>query len=401
MRASAGRRILMLLENNPYPQDARVRREAVTLTDAGYDVAVIAPRSRGQRLSATVDGVKVYRYPAPPDRDGLIGYLIEYGYSLIAAALVTLYVAIRRGFDVIHAHNPPDTFALIAMWYKPLGKRFVFDHHDLSPEMYEARFGDSSRRSVRRVLQLLERLTFRVADYVIATNESYRSVAILRGGVPEDRVTVVRNGPDADRVKPASPDPTLGNGAGTVMAYVGVMGPQDGVDYLVRSLASLSNDLGRNDFVCFVVGSGSAVPGLKALTAELGMGDRIRFTGRISDEDLMRHLSTADICLAPDPYTPFTDQSTMIKITEYMALGKPTVAFDLTEHRRTAGDAALYAVPNDERDFASKLVELMDDPEKRERMGEIGRERIAGSLNWSHQGQRLIEAYAAILPLRG
>lgn len=401
MRASTRNRVLMLLENHTYPQDGRVRREAVSLQRAGYRVTVIAPAGDGQPRSEVVDGVRVYRYPAPRERDGFVGYAIEYGYSMLMSALLTFFVFVRHGFDAIHAHNPPDTFVFIAAPYKLLGKRFVFDHHDLSPEMYDARFGDDANPKVHRVLRRLERWTFRLADHVISTNESYRDIAMGRGNVPPHRVTIVRNGPELDRVRLMEPDPQLRSRAKHIFGYVGVMGPQDGVDYLIRALHHLVADLDRGDFLCFIVGGGSAVPELQALVTELGLEDHVWFTGRTSDEDLMRYLSTADICVDPDPFNPFADRSTMIKMTEYMAMARPIVAFDLTEHRRTAAEAALYATPNDELDFARCLAELMDDPERRAAMGDVGRRRVEERLAWPHQEQRLLAAYRAILPGTG
>lgn len=398
MRASAGKRILMLVENNPYPQDGRVRREANSLTNAGYVVTVVSPAAPGQKRAELIDAVKVYRYPGPKERDGFLGYLVEYGYSMLASGLITLYVFFRSGFDVIHAHNPPDTFVGIAGWYKLFGKKFVFDHHDLSPEMYDARFEGRSNALVHRALLFFERLTFRFADHVISTNESYREVAIERGGFSEADVTVVRNGPQLDRVRSVPPDVELRAKGATIIGYVGVMGHQDGVDYLIRALGHLVTDLGRTDFYCFIVGTGSAVPSLKALTAEMGLDEHVWFTGRISDDDLMRYLSTADICVDPDPFNPFADRSTMIKMAEYMAIGKPIVAFDLTEHRRTAADAALYATANDELAFARCLEELMDDPAKRHAMGEFGRNRVETQLAWSHQERHLVATYQRLLP---
>jgi glycosyltransferase involved in cell wall biosynthesis len=374
-----------------------VRREATSLSRAGYDVTVISPAAKGQPKREIVDGVRVFRYPAPKERDGFLGYALEYGYAMLAAWVLTLYVFVRFGFDVIHAHNPPDTYVAIAAPYKLFGKRFVFDHHDLSPEMYDARFTDGSNALVRRVLEWFENLTFRFADRVISTNESYEEIAIERGGVPSERIAVVRNGPDLDRVRAVAPDPELRAKAGTIIGYVGIMGYQDGVDYLIRALAHLVTDLDRQDVLCFIVGEGGAVPSLKTLVAELGLEEHVWFTGRVSDEDLMRYLSTADICVDPDPFNPFNDRSTMIKMSEYMAVGKPIVAFDLREHRRTAEDAALYAAPNDELDYARKLEELMDDPEKRAKMGERGRRRVEDVLAWPHQEARLLEVYRGLL----
>jgi glycosyltransferase involved in cell wall biosynthesis len=387
----------MLLENNPYPQDARVRREATSLTRAGYAVGVIAPAASGQPRSEHIAGVRVYRYPPPPDGRSTVGYLVEYGYSLLAAAVLTLYVALTRGFDVLHAHNPPDTFVLLAALFKPFGKQFVFDHHDLSPEMYVARFGKAEAGGPAvRLLQVFEKLSFRLADHVISTNESYRAVAIERGGVAPARVSVVRNGPDLDRVRLVAPDEVLRARAPSIIGYVGEMGFQDGVDYLLRALHHLKVDLGRRDFYAVLIGSGDAAAELARLSAELELEDCVRLTGRVSDEMLMRYLSTADICVDPDPSNPFNDRSTMIKMTEYLALGKPVVAFDLPEHRVTAGEAAVYAASNSEMDFAAKLAALMDDPQRRKAMGEIGRARVAEHLAWEHQAPRLVAAYESL-----
>jgi len=396
---SQNNRVLMLVENNPYPQDGRVRREANSLTRAGYRVTVISPASQGQPRSEVVDGVRVYRYRAPKERDGLLGYLVEYGYAMMASAVLSFYVFLRSGFDAIHAHNPPDTFVLIAAFYKLFGKRFVFDHHDLSPEMYDARFDRKANPVVRRTLLFFERLTFRLADQVVSTNESYKEIATGRGRVPADRVTVVRNGPEVGRVHPVPPDPALRAKGVTIIGYVGIMAPQDGVDYLIRSLGHLIRDLGRVDFFCVIVVNGAALPSLKRLVSELGLDLHVWFAGYVSDQDLLRYLSAADICVAPDPFNPFTDRSTMIKMTEYMAVGKPIVAFDLTEHRRTAAEAAVYAEGSDEYDFARCLAQLMDDPEARRVMGEVGRRRIDTELAWPHQERRLIEMYRTFLPV--
>lgn len=387
----------MLLENNPYPHDGRVRREAQTLVEAGYQVTVISPAPPGERLYETVDEVRVVRYRAPRERDGFIGYLLEYGYAMTITFFLTLLVSVRYGFDAIHAHNPPDTFVFVALWYRMLGKKFVFDHHDLAPEMYDARFPRSANPIVHRALLALERLTFRNADHVIATNESYKAIAIDRGGLPEERVTIVRNGPEPGRVQSVLPDADLRTRGATIIGYVGELAPHDGVDYLIRALAHLVNGLERQDFHCVVVGTGTSLPSLRQLASDLGIARFVTFTGWISDEQLMRYLSTADICVDPDPSNPFTDRSTMIKMTEYMALGKPIVAFDLPEHRRTAEGAALYARPNEESDLAEKLVELMDDPELRREMAEIGLRRVETELGWPHQQRRLLEAYERIL----
>jgi glycosyltransferase involved in cell wall biosynthesis len=390
----------MLLENGPYSQDTRVPAEATALVSAGYTVSVICPRGTQKGWRDMLDGVRVYRYPAPPDGDGLLGYLWEYGYSMVAMLLLSLVVAFSEGFDVIHAHCPPDTSVLIAALYKPFGKSFVYDHHDLAPEMYYARFRDGGNRWVYRALVLLEKLSCRLASRVIATNESYKAVEMERGRVPAERIYVVRNGPNLERLQPAEPAPALQQRASTILGYVGHMGPQDGVDYLLRALHHLVYDLDRRDVFCVVVGKGDMLSELKALAEELETERYVWFTGWIPDEDLLRYLSTADICLDPDPSNPFTDRSTMVKMMEYMALGKPIVAFDLPEHRVTAQDAAVYARPNDELDFARQIAALMDDPERRRAMGAKGRKRIEEELAWPHQIGFLLEAYESLFEER-
>jgi glycosyltransferase involved in cell wall biosynthesis len=398
MKEFAGRRVLMLLENQPYPQDGRVRRESFTLAAAGYQVTIICPRNGIQPRHETVDGVRVLRYPTPPAGGGLLGYLFEYGYSTAITFVFSIWVALRGGFDIIHSHNPPDTMFVIGAFFKLFGKRYVFDHHDLSPEMYNARFDGKGNRLVFKALEVLERLSCRVADRVIATNQSYREMEMRRGKVPPEKITIVRNGPELGRVKRVAPDEELRGKASTIIGYVGIMGYQDGVDYLLRALQHLLYDLKRSDFFMVLVGTGDAWHDLKALSTKLGLDDHVWFTGTVSDEELRRYLSTADICVDPDPSNPFNDRSTMIKITEFMALEKPIVAFDLPENRYTAQDAALFVTPNDERKFAAALAELMDDPERRSRMGAYGRRRIEDELAWQHCSPKLLEAYASFQP---
>jgi len=393
MKGSAGRRILMLLENNPYPQDTRVRREATSLVRAGWQVTVVAPRAWQQHGRERVQGVRVYRYPAGPSGGGMLGYLAEYSWALFWATFLSFRVLRREGFDILHVHNPPEIYFALGAFYRLLGKRFVFDHHDLSPEMYEARFPGRSSGLVKRALLLCERLTFRVAHLVIATNESYRAIATGRGRVPPERVTVVRNGPDTELFSPGPPDPDLRSRAGVLFGYVGQMGNQDGIDYLLRSLAELRNRWKYDDFHCWLVGEGEARPSLMELCRSLRLDDRVTFTGYVSRSELLRHLRSVHVGVVPDPRNEFTDRSTMIKVGEYMALGKPVVAFDLTEHRQTAKDAALYAPANDEAQFAACLLRLAQDPGLRERMGSIARERALAHLDWRVSEGPLIAAY--------
>ncbi len=396
MKSSAQIRILMLVENTSYPQDCRVRQEANTLVSSGRRVTVISQRLAGQPASEEINGVKVYRYTAPGTANGFWGYMLEYGYAMGATFFISLLVAFRPGFDVVHAHNPPDTFVLIAAFYKLFGKRFVFDHHDLSPEMYYARFGGKGSSLVHRSLAFFEKLSCRLADHVITTNQSYKLIEVERCGVPDARISIVRNGPDMNFLKPQSNGlPTATQGK-TVLGYVGDMGFHDGLDYLLRTIAHLVYELGRTNVSCTLIGGGDAWTELKSMAQELRLDQHVSFTGVVEHEKVPSLLSTADICLSPEPSNSYNDNSTMIKLMEYMALGKPVVAFDLPEHRVTAGDAALYVTPNDETEFARTISILMDDPERRESMGKIGRRRIETELAWQHQGKNLLKVYTAL-----
>lgn len=399
-RLSAGRpiRVLMVVENNGYPTDTRVRVEALALTAAGYDVTVIAPNADRHPWAETIDGVHVRRYPPPPAGAGLRAYLLEYLYATVVSFVMVLRVLAGRGFDVIHLHNPPDTLWVAAVPAKLAGKRVIFDHHDLAPEMYDAIYGPRARAVVRAVLLLLERVTFRMADHVISTNESYRDIAVGRGRVPGRRITVVRNGPDLQRVRRVQPDADLRARAGFIVGYVGLMAKQDGVDQLLRAVRQLVHVLGRRDVLFMLIGYGDELDALQRLARELEIEPWIWFTGQISDDELFRrYLSTADICVTPDPATPYADHSTMIKMMEYMALGKAIVAFDLRENRASAGDAAVYVAGNDSAAFAQAIAALMDDPARREEMGRVGWQRVEDGLSWMHSVPHLLAAYDAVL----
>jgi glycosyltransferase involved in cell wall biosynthesis len=400
MIVSSAGHVLMLLENNPFPQDGRVRQEATTLTTAGYQVSVICPKEPGQPWREVLDGVNVYRFPALLEAHGFLGYIGEYGYAMIAMFLLSLLIFLRRGFDLVHVHNPPDMLVFIAAFYKFLGTRFVYDHHDLAPEMYRALFGGSDHQLVHNILVWLETLSLRLADHVIATNQSYKAIEMQRGRVPETRITIVRNGPDLNCLQSVEPDPKLRQKGKTIICYVGNMGFHDGVDYLLRALQHLVSDLCRTDFFCVLVGAGEAWPRMKLLSEQLNLTGFVLFIGQVAHNEVAHYLSAADICVAPEPSNTYNDRSTMIKMMEYMALGKPIVAFDLAEHRVTAQAAATYARPNDELDFARQISLLMDDPGRRQQMGQIGRMRIETELAWAHQEQYLLEVYQALGLLR-
>jgi glycosyltransferase involved in cell wall biosynthesis len=411
MKASAGK-ILMLVQNE-FPFDTRVRNEAALLHDEGYEVTVICLKRRGERTAEVVRGIRVYRIPrleffqkAPTERQTLfqrqltkfkacVGYVGEYAYFTLGCLMMSLYVALRHGVDVIHAHNPPDTLFLVALAFKLLGRKFVFDHHDLAPELYQSRY---KTRGNIILLGLLwaEKCSLKLADITIATNESYKQIHIQRGGVQPDRVFVVRNGPGSDRMQMVEPSERLRRMGKSILCYIGCLNPQDGLDYLLRALAHLTFQLNRTDYYCVIMGNGDSLEDLRKMNRELKLEQHVEFTGYIPDADLHANLSAADICLDPDPSSPLNDVSTWIKIMEYMAYGKPIVTFDLKETRYSAQDGALYVEPNDEQRFAVAIAELMDNPALRKRMGAFGRGRVERELQWSCVGKNLARAYRGL-----
>ena len=389
------RRVLILVENLPSPFDRRVWQEACALRDAGYVVSIICPTGRGsERRFEAIDDIHIWRYPLPFEATGAAGYAVEYAFALAWTFVLAWRVLATRGFDVIHACNPPDLFFLIGGFFKLFGKKFVFDHHDLNPELYEAKFG--RRDFFHRLMLKLEYWTFRVADASIATNESYRRVAIGRGRMPPERVFVVRSGPSLERLKILPPDDRLKHGRRYLVGYVGVMGKQEGIDYLLRAVRHIVRDLGRSDIHFGLVGGGTALEAMKALARELGVADYVTFTGRVPDGEMLAMLNTAEVCVNPDIASEMNDKSTMNKIMEYMALGKPIVQFDLAEGRHSARRASLYAARNDAFDLAAKIVGLLDDPVRRSEMGAFGRRRVENELEWRHEAPRLLAAYEVL-----
>ncbi|MCL4692226.1 MAG: glycosyltransferase family 4 protein [Candidatus Hydrogenedentes bacterium] len=387
--------VLILVENLSVPFDQRVWREATALRDAGYCVSVICPAGRelDRSMRENVDGVAIYRYPGFEARRGLFAYGLEFAWALIAMTVRSFEVFLRQGFRVIQLCNPPDLLFLVALPYRFLGRRIIFDHHDLAPETYCSRPGQGASRWVRRILLLMERVTFRCADVVMATNQSYRRIALERGRVPEDDIFVVRNGPDLARIRKVPANPALRKGRPHLLLYVGTMGPQDGVDYFLRSLDHLLHTRERDDWHAMIVGGGIQLETLKRYARELDLEDRVTFTGRVPDEALLEALSTADVCVCPDPKNPLNDVSTMNKTMEYMAVGKPVVAFDLVETRASAADAALYAPGNDYRAFGDSIAHLLDNPSLRATLGARGLARIRQSLSWQHSKRPLYSAY--------
>jgi glycosyltransferase involved in cell wall biosynthesis len=389
------KRVLVLVENLPSPFDRRVWQEATTLRDAGYAVSIVCPTGKGcERKFEAIEGIDIWRYDLPVEGSGALGYLAEYSIALFWSFVLSAKVLFGRGFDIVHACNPPDLFFLIGGFYKLFGKKFVFDHHDANPELYEAKFG--RRDLLWRAMVWLEKLTFRTADVSIATNESYRRIAIGRGGMAPEKVFVVRSGPSLERMKVLPPDPSLKKGRKYLVGYVGVMGRQEGIDYLLRAAAHLVHDLGRRDVHFGLVGGGTSLEEMRRLAGELNVADYVTFTGRVSDAEMLAMLNTADVCVNPDVANEMNDISTMNKVMEYMALGKPIVQFDLAEGRFSAREASLYARRNNAFDFASRILELLQNPEKRRAMGEFGRRRVQEALEWRHEAPKLLAAYEAL-----
>jgi glycosyltransferase involved in cell wall biosynthesis len=389
------RRVLILVENLPSPFDRRVWQEAGTLRDAGYEVSIICPTGLGcERRFEIVEGVHIYRYRLPLEAEGATGYALEYASALLQTFLLSWRVLLTRGFDAVHACNPPDLLFLIGVFFKLFGKKFLFDHHDLCPELYEAKFG---RRDLwYRLLLRLERLTFRAADVSIATNDSYRRVALTRGRMPAERVFVVRSGPSLARLKRRPPDERLKCGRAHLVGYVGVIGEQEGIDLLLHAVRHIVFERGRRDIQFTLVGGGTSLERMRSLAVELAVDSFVTFTGRVPDRTLLAVLNTAVLCVNPDRANEMNDKSTMNKVLEYMALGKPIVQFDLTEGRWAAQEASLYARRGDTADFAARILELIDDPRRAAEMGALGRRRVESELEWSHQAPHLLAAYDAL-----
>ena len=386
-------RVLIIVENLPSPFDRRVWMEATTLTKEGFEVSIICPQGKGyEKRYEVIDSIHIYRHPMPPEISSVVGYLTEYA----AAVFWEFYLAHRvwweRGFDIIHICNPPDLLFLTAGWFKLIkGAKVIFDHHDINPEMYEAKYG---RRDIFYYgLRLVERLTFALADTVIATNESYREIALTRGRKKPEDVFVVRSGPDLSRFQPVPVNEAYKRNKEYLVGYVGVMGEPEGIDYLLESIRHIVYDQNRQDIHFMLIGSGPMFKQLQNLACQLNIKEFVEFTGRVSDEELLARLSSCDVCVNPDKKMPYNDKSTMNKIMEYMAMGKPIVQFDLMEGRRSAEKASAYAKGNDPEDFADKILELLADPELRDQMGAIGLRRMEEKLEWRYQIPILLEAY--------
>ncbi len=401
MRLLMDRRILIVVENLPVPFDTRVWQEATTLAANGYLVSVICPKGKGyDKEYEFLDGVHIYRHDLPAEGNGAVGYAREYYCALREEIRLAKKIYKKRGFHVIHGCNPPDDIWLVARRFKKYGVDYVFDHHDICPELFEAKFGKTSGLLYKSQLWL-ERQTYRHCAFAFVTNESYRRIAIERDGMAPDKVIVLRSGPRLERLKILPPDQSIKRGRRYMVGYLGVIGQQEGIEYMLEAARYIRDTLGRDDIFWGIVGGGPHLEALRVKCTEMGLDDIVEFTGRVSDPQMLRYLNTADICVNSDEYNAMNDKSTMNKVLEYMALGKPVVQFDLTEGRYSAGDASLYARKNDAIDMADKIVTLLDNPAQREKMSQIGRSRIENELSWAHTSRALLDGYDRYFTARG
>ncbi|HYK85274.1 MAG TPA: glycosyltransferase family 4 protein [Ktedonobacteraceae bacterium] len=392
-------KVLMLDENLPVPADRRVWNEATTLQQHGFQVSVICPKgaTNYRESHVCIDGVHIYRYSLPTTGNKSTSYMKEYSVALLMTFLLSIKVLLRHGFDVLHAANPPDMFFLLGLFYRVLGKKYIFDQHDLAPEMFSVKF-KGKMKLVRRVLLLLERCSYQVAHRVIVTNHTQKWIATQRGGCSPDKVLIVRNGPDLRRLKRVAPEADLKGGRAHLLAYVGVMGSQDGIEYALQALHHLVYKRGRQDVSLVLMGNGDHLPFLQALAHQLRLDDYVNFKGWVENSEIVRYLSVADIGISPDPQNGLNEFSTMIKTMEYMAMSLPVVAFDLTETRYSAQGAALYATPNVVKNFADNIERLLDDAELRRTLGVCGRRRIEQELSWHTSTLYLLLTYQRLFP---
>ncbi|MEO0860875.1 MAG: glycosyltransferase family 4 protein [Pseudomonadota bacterium] len=387
------RRVLIVVENLPVPLDRRVWLEATTLRSAGYDVSVICPMGRGwDSAYEIIDGVHIYRHPAPPEaHSGAIAYAREYLSAMRHWFRLAGQVRRERGFDVIHGCNPPDLIWVLALRYRLAGVRYLFDHHDVCPELFEAKFGKTGL--LHKVMLLWERITFACADVSVATNESFAKIAKTRGRMAAEDVFIVRSAPRIEKFQPGEGDRGYRK-AETVLGWIGIIGQQEGMDLMVEAVGHLVAK-GR-DIHVIVVGFGPHQAVIERDIAKAGLSERFTFTGALYGEDMLAALNVVDIGLAPDPKNAMNDISTMNKVMEYMTLEKPLVQFDLTEGCASAGDCARYAVANDPKDFAKQIAWLMDNPKAAKDMGRAGRIRVLDSLSWEHSAPNLLAAYERV-----
>jgi glycosyltransferase involved in cell wall biosynthesis len=387
-----GKHVLFIVENLPVPFDRRVWQEATTLKENGVEVSIICPQMKGYTEPYQVlEGIEIYRHPLPFEARGALGYLVEYGVAIYWEKKLARKIFKKKPFHVIHGCNPPDLIYLTAKKYKRKGVKYVFDHHDINPELYIAKY--DKKDFFYKLMCFFEKRTFQNADASIATNESYKNIAITRGGMNPNLVQVVRSGPKLDRLQLQEPILKYKKGKKYLLGYLGVIGEQEGIDLLLESMLQIVKI--RQDVQLAIVGGGSDLELLKKLSKEKGLETYVDFYGRVSDQMLLDVLNTADVCVNPDKPTEMNNLSTMNKIMEYMALKKPIVQYDLKEGRFSANEASLYA--KDTTDFANKIMQLLNDAEKRNEMGTFGYNRVLNELSWEFESEKLISFYDNLL----
>lgn len=387
------RKVLIIVENLPVPFDTRVWQEATTLVKNGYTVSVICPKGKGDTTEEeTLEGVHIFRHDLPGEGNGPIGYLKEYSIALREELRLAKKIYKKIGFDIIHGCNPPDDIFFVAKYFKKYGVKYVFDHHDICPELFEAKFGKTSGPLYFSQV-FLERQTYKHCDFAFVTNESYKKIAIERGKMSPDKVIVLRSGPKLERMRIQPPVESIKRGKKYMVGYLGVIGQQEGIEYILEAAKYCKEILHREDIFWGIVGDGSHVAVLRHMCTEMGLDDCVEFTGHVSNQQLLDYLNTADVCVNSDTYNSMNDKSTMNKILEYMALAKPIVQFELTEGRYSAQEASLYAQQNNARDMADKIIYLLEKPNVRKKMGEFGYKRVVNELSWEHTSKALLEGY--------
>lgn len=391
---------MIIVENLPVPFDRRVWKECLALKEKGYGVSVIAPRDSmsTEPSREELDGISIYRFSPYHSTGGFLSYLFEYAVAIAKSFWLTGVVLRREGFRIVHICNPPDLLIMAVLPYKLLGKKIIFDQHDLCPEIYQTQKGlrEGQRNLVHSVLSFFEWLTYRLSDAVLVVNDSCKRVACTRGGKSPNDVFVVRNGPSEESIRDVSPNPNLKNGKPYLLVYVGMMGPQEGMDVLLRAIRALRDSFGRDDFHVHLIGGGTVLEQMKCYAKELGIDSIVTFAGRQNYDCVLEGIATADVCLCPDPKNPLSDKCSLVKSIEYMSIGRPFVAFDLEEVRLASGEAALYATPGDEKEYAALIDRLLGDEDLRKSMGSLGRQSVLDGLTWNHSKNSLYEAYGSV-----
>jgi glycosyltransferase involved in cell wall biosynthesis len=385
-------KIVMAVANNTYPADIRVRNEAQSLAEAGHQLTVIAPQGPKQAPQEIIKGVRVVRYPAAPEGRGMISYGMEFGYVTLATTLAVLLVWMRYGLDVVHVHNPPDTLFIASLLPRLFGKKLVYDHHDLAPELYLSKF-ERSGGLIHRILLFLEKITCKTANRLIAVNESYLCSDVERNGVKAEHITIVRNGPAIHYTDEVEPDAEIRQRAPIIAGYLGHIAHQDGVDHMIKALYHVENDFAYEDWYALIIGASDDISPLRNLAEELGIAHKIWFTGHRQEAEWRRFLASADICFVPDPANALNNKSTMVKMMDYMALGKAVVAYDLKENIVSGGDAVLYAHASEPKEMARQFMRLVENPELREELGQLGKQRIREILAWEYSAKNLFDLY--------